>query len=63
MHEFRYHEQSNNLPIARTQRPKKADITDFFNYLIDDSGVPDDQEDFETTCKIKDEGDRMITRG
>lgn len=66
MHEFRYHEKSNcKPPVARTQRQpkKKPDMNEFFNYLIDD-GAPfnEDQEDFETTCKIKDEGDRMITK-
>jgi hypothetical protein len=33
---------------------------EFFNYIIDNPSIEDDVDDFDTTCKIKNE-DKMIT--
>ncbi len=53
MNEFRFHEKT-----SKTTRNNPKNINEFFNYLVDEP-VTIEEEDFETTCKIKDD-DRIV---
>lgn len=55
MNEFRFHEKT-----SKTTRGNPKNINEFFNYLVDEP-VTVEEEDFETTCKIKDD-DRIVAK-
>ena len=49
MNEFRFHEKK-----SKTTRGKAKNLNEFFNYLVEEPAIVE-EEDFETTCKIKDD--------
>ena len=54
MNEFRFHEKT-----SKTTRPNNKNLNEFFNYLVDEPATIE-EEDFDTTCKIKDD-DKIVT--
>lgn len=49
MNEFRFHEKK-----SKTARGNAKNLNEFFNYLVEEPATVE-EEDFETTCKIKDD--------